>query len=70
VVVFGSVTCRYNCLSIRSPLSEFANCLDGVRSGGSTAPDSIAGYYVQNCKVSEMGGDEVDQMLATIRHRP
>jgi hypothetical protein len=69
VLVFGSSNCRYSCLPIR-PLPELATFLDGVRPGGPTPPDLITGYYVQNCRVSEgMGGNEVDQMFATIRER-
>jgi hypothetical protein len=69
VLVFGSQNCRYSCLPIR-PLHELAIFLDGVRPGGPTPPDSITGYYVQNCRAGPgMGGEEVDQMFSTIRER-
>jgi hypothetical protein len=69
VLVFGSENCRYSCLPIR-PLHELATFLDGVRPGGPTPPDSITGYYVQNCREAPgFGGEEVDQMFSTIRER-
>jgi hypothetical protein len=47
VLVFGSIQCRYSCLPIR-PLGTLEAFLEGIRSGGSTPPEIVTVYYLQD----------------------
>lgn len=68
VFVFGSESCRYSCLPIRS-LAEFTSFLDGIRPGGPTPPSTLTAYYDQGCKGPGKDAKEPDTMFAIIRQR-
>jgi hypothetical protein len=46
VFVFGSTTCRYDCLPIR-PLAELPDVVDAIRPGGPIDPATVSVYYTQ-----------------------
>jgi hypothetical protein len=68
VIVFGSTACRYNCLPIR-PLGEWPAFLDGLQADGTPQSEAITVYYPKICRVSGMGGEEMEEMVAQIRAR-